>query len=324
MHMKRFKNILCIIEDTQVSQNILQRAVKLAKDNQARLTVASVITNSKTSFNIVKNFLDMDVKAFLKKEKTKELENLTEPVSDQLPIEIKIFFGTPFYEIIYNVLQNNYDMVIKIPENVSWMHKLFGSNDMHLLRKCPCPVWFIKEDSPESFNHIMAAVDVNIDTEEDLDVQEELNHQILQLSSSLAVSELAQLHILHVWDAPETALMQGAFIKMPDSEVIEYAQKMQQLHDSKLKALLHDAAHTQIGDMLEFLKPNIHLVRGIPNKAIPQFVQKLHIDLLVMGTVARTGLAGVLMGNTAEDILNQIDCSVLAIKPPGFKTPVSL
>lgn len=322
--MKRFKNILCIIEDTQVSQNILQRAVKLAKDNQARLTVASVITNSKTSFNIVKNFLDMDVKAFLKKEKTKELENLTEPVSDQLPIEIKIFFGTPFYEIIYNVLQNNYDMVIKIPENVSWMHKLFGSNDMHLLRKCPCPVWFIKEDSPESFNHIMAAVDVNIDTEEDLDVQEELNHQILQLSSSLAVSELAQLHILHVWDAPETALMQGAFIKMPDSEVIEYAQKMQQLHDSKLKALLHDAAHTQIGDMLEFLKPNIHLVRGIPNKAIPQFVQKLHIDLLVMGTVARTGLAGVLMGNTAEDILNQIDCSVLAIKPPGFKTPVSL
>jgi nucleotide-binding universal stress UspA family protein len=43
-----------------------------------------------------------------------------------------------------------------------------------------------------------------------------------------------------------------------------------------------------------------------------------------MGTVARTGISGFLMGNTAETILNQIDCSVLAIKPPDFQTPVTL
>jgi nucleotide-binding universal stress UspA family protein len=43
-----------------------------------------------------------------------------------------------------------------------------------------------------------------------------------------------------------------------------------------------------------------------------------------MGTVARTGIPGFIMGNTAETILNQIDASVLAIKPPGFGTPVTL
>ena len=43
-----------------------------------------------------------------------------------------------------------------------------------------------------------------------------------------------------------------------------------------------------------------------------------------MGTVARTGIPGLIMGNTAEAILEQLDCSVLAIKPPGFVTPVSL
>jgi nucleotide-binding universal stress UspA family protein len=42
-----------------------------------------------------------------------------------------------------------------------------------------------------------------------------------------------------------------------------------------------------------------------------------------MGTVARTGISGFVMGNTAETILSQIDCSVLAIKPPGFETPVA-
>jgi nucleotide-binding universal stress UspA family protein len=43
-----------------------------------------------------------------------------------------------------------------------------------------------------------------------------------------------------------------------------------------------------------------------------------------MGTVARTGVAGLFIGNTAEAILEQIECSVLAVKPEGFETPVSL
>ncbi len=45
---------------------------------------------------------------------------------------------------------------------------------------------------------------------------------------------------------------------------------------------------------------------------------------VVMGAVARTGIPGFIMGNTAETILNQIGCSVLAVKPPGFVTPVTL
>jgi hypothetical protein len=43
-----------------------------------------------------------------------------------------------------------------------------------------------------------------------------------------------------------------------------------------------------------------------------------------MGTVARTGIAGFVMGNTAEMMLRQLRGSVLAVKPPGFVTPVTL
>jgi nucleotide-binding universal stress UspA family protein len=76
--------------------------------------------------------------------------------------------------------------------------------------------------------------------------------------------------------------------------------------------------------VLEYLKPQRHLIKGWPRKEIPALAERLDVDLVVMGTVARTGVPGLLMGNTAETILNQIDCSVLAIKPPGFKTPVTL
>ena len=43
-----------------------------------------------------------------------------------------------------------------------------------------------------------------------------------------------------------------------------------------------------------------------------------------MGTVARTGIAGFFVGSAAEGILNQIDCSVLTVRPPGFVSPVAL
>ena len=43
-----------------------------------------------------------------------------------------------------------------------------------------------------------------------------------------------------------------------------------------------------------------------------------------MGTVSRTGVTGFLIGNTAEKVLRQVDCSVLVVKPDKFVTPVKL
>jgi nucleotide-binding universal stress UspA family protein len=73
----------------------------------------------------------------------------------------------------------------------------------------------------------------------------------------------------------------------------------------------------------EYLAPRIHLLRGEAKKEIPALVRDLNADLVVMGTVARTGISGFIIGNTAEAILDQMQCSVLAIKPPGFVSPVT-
>jgi nucleotide-binding universal stress UspA family protein len=43
-----------------------------------------------------------------------------------------------------------------------------------------------------------------------------------------------------------------------------------------------------------------------------------------MGTISRTGVAGLLIGNTAERVLQKANCSVLAVKPDGFSSPVRL
>ena len=68
----------------------------------------------------------------------------------------------------------------------------------------------------------------------------------------------------------------------------------------------------------------VHLLKGDPADVIAEFAKTGRVDLIVMGTVARTGIAGLLIGNTAETILQRVDCSVLAVKPDGFVSPVGL
>ena len=48
------------------------------------------------------------------------------------------------------------------------------------------------------------------------------------------------------------------------------------------------------------------------------------VDVVVMGTVWRDGPTGVLIADTAEKVLARVDCSVLAVKPRGFITPVPI
>lgn len=67
----------------------------------------------------------------------------------------------------------------------------------------------------------------------------------------------------------------------------------------------------------------LHLVQGVPMDAIAQVTRQTHSGLVVMGAIARSGFKRVLIGNTAERVLNGLRCDVLVVKPAEFKTPVA-
>jgi nucleotide-binding universal stress UspA family protein len=110
----------------------------------------------------------------------------------------------------------------------------------------------------------------------------------------------------------------------PEDKIIAYVEEVRQQHAASLDGLMRDVTGKLGQDALDYLKPQTHLLKGWARKEIPVLAKQIEADLVVMGTVARTGVPGFIMGNTAETILEQIDCSVLAIKPPGFVTPVTL
>jgi nucleotide-binding universal stress UspA family protein len=71
-------------------------------------------------------------------------------------------------------------------------------------------------------------------------------------------------------------------------------------------------------------KHEVYLLKGEPGRLVPEVAAAREVQLIVMGTVSRSGVSGLLIGNTAEKILGQVDCAVLAVKPDGFVTPVRL
>ena len=103
------------------------------------------------------------------------------------------------------------------------------------------------------------------------------------------------------------------------------AAEEERLQTRKLNALVGDvlaAARSEPGEARR--DPTLLVKKGHPDDVIPDLVRHSDIDLVVMGTVGRTGIPGLFIGNTAEEVLGQIDCSILAIKPPGFESPVTI
>lgn len=323
--MKRFKNILYVSEPSVAQESAVARAVALAQNNQAQLMIIDVIPEQTAGIGMPPGGpISADLTAAMIAERRQMLESLVAPYTALLDISIEILVGTKFLEAIRAVLRNDYDLVIKPaenPANPAWIERLFGSDDMHLLRKCPCPVWLMKPEEKSNYECIVAAVD--FDSNHTGSDKQALNQQILGLATSLALSDFAQLHLVHAWDVPEAGFVR-LWVDDPDAaemDMIEGERARRQAGMDALTRMLRD----QIGaEAYNYLSLRVHLPRGTARKAIPALVKELKADLVVMGTVARTGIPGFIIGNTAEAILDQLQCSALAVKPVGFVSPITL
>jgi len=324
--MQRFKDILCVAGTGQAGTPALERAVTLAENNQASLMVVDVADRITDGIGMPGGGpISAALQTTLVNTHAEALETLVNPYRKRIEIQTKVLIGEPFLEIIREVLRNGRDLVIKVPESQDWLDRLFGSEDMHLLRKCPCPVWLIKPGKQKPYHRILAAVDVDESyPPEELASRRALSRQTLEMASSLALSDFAELHIVHAWHAVAESAMRGGLMPATEEKVIAYVEQVRQQHAASLDVLISEVTSNLGQDALDYLKPRTHMVKGWARKEIPALAKQIEADLIVIGTVARTGVPGFIIGNTAETILNQIDCSVLAIKPPGFVTPVTI
>jgi len=320
--MKRFKNILLITNKNDMNSPDIQRAVSLARSNTANLTLADVVFDPPLIHRQLKPSPGVEsVLSGLAEKRLQEFKLMAREFSTEVKITSLVLQGTPFLEIIRVVMQLKCDLLIKMLEpEKSFTAKIFGSTDFRLLRKCPCPVWLLKPDTSFSFHSILAAVALEtFDEDEDLD---DLNKQILEMATSLAMKESSELHIVHAWKVFGKDLLDLPMAGFIKEEVQEWMMSQRLDIEARFNHVTGLLKKHLKDNNMEMLNPQFHLVEGDPEEVIPGMITDNKIELVVMGTVARSNLAGLLMGNTAENILNRLSCSVLAVKPSSFISPV--
>ncbi len=309
--MENIHNILYVSHGISDETRGLKQAISLARNNRAPLKVLVLCPELPGQLSEHKSKFEQSVmeQAAASVEATREALMLEK---DAVQITLEMGYGKhPAVRIIQQVLTGGHDLLVKEADTLEH-GRGFKALDMTLLRKCPCPVWLSRPIS-RSRQEIKVAVAIDPDSHEP--AGEALSLRLLRLSRSLADSCSGELHIVSCWNYEfEGYLLSNPWARMDEQDIAKAVSEARTGHAAGLEELL---------DKAEISGPQrIHHLRGQPEKVIPRFIEENEIDILVMGTVARTGIAGLVIGNTAENILQELGCSLLALKPPGFVSPI--
>lgn len=302
---------LLVFTGTEQSENAINRAAALAIENRASLTLMDVIKPIPRALGLMTDVADPDaMEKMMAEDRKRQLLEIASEYSDTaISINVVVRIGSPATEIIREVLRNGHDLVIKTADGLSGAGRLQSSLAKSLLRMCPCSLLLLRPCFHGEFDQVLAAIDVDATDK----AHQSLNESILELSLAISRTDNAKLHLVAAWDYPMEAPLRR---RAGDAEVDAALAR----HDREVRQVLEELKQSQdVGDE----DAEVHVQRGSAAAVIQHMVDEVEADLLVMGTVCRTGITGFLIGNTAESVLSNVHCSVLALKPEGFVCPIA-
>jgi universal stress protein E len=317
--MKQIKSILLYV-DTELDPALLDRVVHVASVVGAKVTLAAVVEPAQSQISLTRGSQDLaNVEQLLVKNRQRQLDEAASSIENQnVSVATQVFLGKADDAIIQAVMSGRYDFLTKQPTPSHGLRqRLFGSLDMRLLRGCPCPV-AIQTLKPNGYSRrVVAALDYSGDNE----AKVKINEALLDFTAVSLETEFADIHVVHAWHLYGESLLAQGRGKMPPERLKDLVEDERAKRQQWLENLVDDYRSSLDEDRAKRFDPKVELLRGDPTVVIPQRVKELEADLLSIGTLSRTGLGGWLIGNTAEAILDCIDCTVVALKPEGFVPP---
>ncbi len=315
--MTALTHLLLVSTSVKHEQTLFDWTLNLAQNQGAKLSVLRVLPEMDQGlFSWFDALIPEEVKAREKQTVLTEFEGWYSQAKEAgVKLEIQIEFGKVFYRAIQYVLNHSVDWLIKKTDEAS--HALtahiFDSHDLHLLRKCPCPVLLHKHGTCLPFKKVMACLDVDLDA--DLTKPDAFNQSILNSALKVVEQDGANLEVLHAWQADTENWVRYWNTDISEKALFQFREEVRSQH---LKAIEVELEALNIPNAtVETVLP-----KGEATEVIPPIVALHQVDLLVMGTLGRHGLPGMIIGNTSESILEQVNCSVLALKPSHFVSPV--
>jgi universal stress protein E len=325
--MDRFDKILLLVDGEEPETVVIEKSIDRASALGASLTLASVVPGSQGSrFFSVGGPSAEELERVAVAEEMAKLESLAAAYADRgLDLSARVLIGKPAIAVAKAVRDDGFKMVWKAPVRARKVgDRLLGSFDMRLIRACPCPVAVIDDRQRVERDTVFVVALEIAPAAADQEYNERLNRHILTLALDAMTGVGHRLHVVHAWTLYGESILESPRFSMPSDELATLRENERDARLKNLKELLADfKAGLSSADARRF-DPEVHLVKGDPNTAIPATIRELEADILVMGTVSRSGLPGLILGNTAEEILHRLECSVAIAKPEDFVSPVEL
>jgi universal stress protein E len=187
---------------------------------------------------------------------------------------------------------------------IPWLLEL---TDWELLRHSAVPVLLVRNRRNYRRPVVLAAVDPTHAHAKPT----ALDRVILQAGRALATATRGALHAVHAFAPPDYVFAGGMMSPQVSNELMRQAES--RAHNAFAKLLRSWSLPAR----------RRHLVFGQPVEAIPATARAVGADIIVMGAISRSGIRSLLIGNTAESLLDRLPCDVLVVKPPGFRSKVA-
>lgn len=299
--MTILKNILLEVPNLK-EPGCFKFAVDLALKQNSLLELVTILPDFNDLYSTLNNSQQKTVKDFLNKEAGEHLEKLAGLAeSASVATEVNIEHGSKIQKLVKIAVNKESDLLIKD----SIEHEL-NALDHKLIRHSPCPVWLNKKNAPTG--PVLLATDLEITKE----LNYSLNAKLIKYARVLATELQKDLRIIHVWDFDSSSLLRGSV----DTETY-----------SSLEQDALELAKQRVADYCEKFQLDSSIValkQGVPSKRIAKYCEEHHVSNLVIGTVGRKGLAGILVGNTAEHVIDQVNCSLLIVSPDQVKSALEI
>lgn len=291
------------------SGNLLSKAARLAKERRCGLHLVHALTFPRPDAvslhaNVKQAALEIAGHA------GKQLLQLAAgPRFRGLQIHTTIFWDYPAADgLVRQVLRNRPRLLLIESQRRARLARPFLTNtDWELIRQCPCPLWLSKPANTRITGTIAAAIDPLHARAKPAGLDKRIIERALEVAG-----RPGRVLACHAYTLPtRPPFLDGAFdARMVGREL--------ELHEARVR----DAVN-RLADRFGIPAKNRLIVEGDPEAILPRVVRKYGASLIVMGAVSRGAIRRMFIGNTAERVIDLLDCDVLVVKPQGFKSRVA-
>ncbi len=295
------QRLLVVIDPEHPQQPALQRAADVARRTGAELHLLQIDYHPSLEGGLLDSHMLNRARETIMRQRHEALRASVAQLSDEgFRIEVDVRWGKHRHEaILAHVAMLQPDILFTSTQPSSALRRLLLSDtSWQLIRRCPIPLWLAQDDNPLGQNLCVA-----LDPLHSADKPAALDHQLIRTGQTLETALFMRAHYLHAQAPLPRSLLFGAEVAQ---EYEDYVNQCSREHRQAFDRLIdqHGIDRTQA-----------HLLDGFAEQAIPRFVREHKIGLLLMGAISRGHLDSLLIGHTAERVLERIECDLLVLKP---------